>query len=271
VRLIGFTKGNDKVKLYQQAINLATNSNEKRMVLSELATVKSYAGLKMAAIYLDDDQLRREAEVAIVKIAGGIFGSCPQTSKEILSKIISTTSNDSVKKQATGIINQINKFGDFITAWQVSGPYMRQNVLGPELFDTQFAPEKAETDAKWGILPASEDSGRPWLIQLERIFGGDNRVAYVRNKVWSDKDQQVRLELGSDDGIKVWLNGEVVHANNAARGIKPGDDKVNVNLKKGWNAMMMKVTQGGGGWGACAKFRTVDGGDIKGLKFQIEE
>ena len=271
VRLIGFTKGNDKVELYQQAINLATNSNEKRLVLSELAAVKSYAGLKMAATYLDDDELKQEAEVAIVKIAEGIFGSCPQTSKEILSKIISTTSNDSVKKQATGIINQINKFGDFITAWQVSGPYMRQNVLGPELFDTQFAPEKAETDAKWGILPASEDSGKPWLIQLERIFGGDNRVAYVRNKVWSDKDQQVRLEVGSDDGIKVWLNGEVVHANNAARGIKPGDDKVKVNLKKGWNEMMMKITQGGGGWGACAKFRTVDGGDIKGLKFQIEE
>jgi len=270
VRLVGMSKG-DKVKLYEQAISLATNSSEKRMVLSELATVKSYAGLKMAATYLDDDELKQEAEVAIVKIAKDIFASCPQTCKEILSKIIATTSNGSIKKQASRIVRQIDKFDGFVTAWEVSGPYMQENVLGPQLFDTQFAPEKAGADAKWEIMPASKDGGKPWLIQLEKVFGGDNRVAYVRNKVWSGKDQQVRLELGSDDGIKVWLNGEVVHANNAARGIEPGNDKVNVNLKKGWNVLMMKVTQGGGGWGACAKFFTVDGGEIKGLKFQIEE
>ncbi len=271
VRIIGLTTGDDKTKLYQQAIELATNGNEKRMVLSELASVKSYAGLKMAATYLDDDELKQEAEVAIVKIAEGIFASCPQTSKEILNKIISSTSNDSIKKQAADIVGRIDKFGDFITAWQVSGPYMQENVLGPQLFDMEFAPEKADGNAKWEIMPASEDGGKPWLIQLEVIFGGDNRVAYVRNKVWSDKDQQVRLDLGSDDGIKVWLNGEVVHANNTGRGVDPGADKVNVNLKQGWNAMMMKITQGSGGWGACAQFRSVDGSEIQGLKFQIEE
>ncbi len=35
--------------------------------------------------------------------------------------------------------------------------------------------------------------------------------------------------------------------------------------------MMMKIAQGGGGWSASAKFRNVDGSEISGLKFQIEE
>lgn len=272
VRLIGFTTGGDKVKLYQQAIDLATNGNEKRMVLSELTTVKSYAGLEMAATYLDDDQLKQEAEVAVVKIAEGIFTSCPQASKEILNKVISTTINEPVKKQAGDIVAKINKLGDFVTAWEISGPYMQENVVGAhQLFDVEFAPEKADGNAKWEIMPPSTDSSKPWLIQFEAIYGGDNRAGYVRNKVWSDKDQQVRLDLASDDGIKVWLNGEVVHANNVSRGFSPGDDKINVNLKQGWNAMMMKVTQGGGGWAACAEFHNVDGSKIDGLKFQIEE
>jgi hypothetical protein len=41
------------------------------------------------------------------------------------------------------------------------------------------------------------------------------------------------LELGSDDGVKVWLNQKLVHAKNVARALRPGSDKVNVALNAG--------------------------------------
>jgi hypothetical protein len=65
--------------------------------------------------------------------------------------------------------------------------------------------------------------------------------------------------MGSDDGLKVWLNGRVVHANNAVRPCSPGQDKVKVKLKAGANDLLLKVTQGGGEWSACCRVRSPDG------------
>ncbi|MCG9131763.1 hypothetical protein J5I95_08795 [Candidatus Poribacteria bacterium] len=66
----------------------------------------------------------------------------------------------------------------------------------------------------------------------------------------------VTLGVSSDDSIKVWLNGEVVHTNatNRGRGGTPADidgyqDKIEVNLVAGENLLMVKVSERGGGWG----------------------
>ena len=66
----------------------------------------------------------------------------------------------------------------------------------------------------------------------------------------------VTLGVSSDDSIKVWLNGEVVHTNavNRGRGGAPANidgyqDKIEVNLVAGENLLMVKVSERGGGWG----------------------
>jgi hypothetical protein len=104
---------------------------------------------------------------------------------------------------------------------------------------------------------------------MDKLLGGDNRVAYLRTRVSSDKEQKARLEIGSDDGIKVWLNGQVVHANNVIRAAAPAQDNVEVTLKQGWNQLLLKVTQGGGEWSVCARLRAPDGGRPEGLKVQV--
>jgi hypothetical protein len=76
--------------------------------------------------------------------------------------------------------------------------------------------------------------------------------------------------VGSDDGIKVWLNGSVVHANDTTRGLSCGSDKVTISLKKGWNPLMLKITQGSGGFGFCCAITAPDGSSIKGLKFEAK-
>jgi hypothetical protein len=52
--------------------------------------------------------------------------------------------------------------------------------------------------------------------------------------------------------------------------VHPDQDIVPVELQKGWNVLMMKVTQAGGGWGACARVRTSEGNKIEGLKFSVD-
>ncbi|MBN1766773.1 MAG: DUF1080 domain-containing protein [Sedimentisphaerales bacterium] len=101
----------------------------------------------------------------------------------------------------------------------------------------------------------------PGRVPLNSMMPVDNCAAYLMSYLWSDKEQIATLELGSDDGIKVWLNNKVVHANNALRALQAGEDKAGVTLNKGINALMLKVTQGSGGWEACA--RLADANDNK--------
>jgi hypothetical protein len=97
------------------------------------------------------------------------------------------------------------------------------------------------------------------LVDLQSLMGGDDCAAYLQGHIWSEKEQKAVLEIGSDDGVKVWLNGKLVHANNTMRAVKTGEDKVQVTLKKEWNEIRLKVTNGSGGWGACVRVADADG------------
>ena len=58
----------------------------------------------------------------------------------------------------------------------------------------------------------------------------------------------VTMHVGSDDSIKVWLNGEVVHNNPMNRGAVDFQERFEVNLKQGDNLLMVKVSERSGGW-----------------------
>lgn len=46
-----------------------------------------------------------------------------------------------------------------------------------------------------------------------------------------------------------------------------GSDKVDVTLKEGWNALLLKITQNTMGWEFCARFVKPDGSRVEGLRF----
>lgn len=113
------------------------------------------------------------------------------------------------------------------------------------------------------------DDSRCWVMDLSRELGGENCVAFLRNEVWSEKKQKALLEMGSDDGLKVYLNGKVVYEKNVIRGFKFGEDRVVVTLEQGWNELMLKVTQGNGGWAAAARVLADDAKPLKDVKFKL--
>jgi hypothetical protein len=103
-------------------------------------------------------------------------------------------------------------------------------------------------------------------MDLLKGLGGQECVAYARTWVHCDQDTAAQMELGSDDGIKVWLNGKQVHANNATRALQPGSDKLGVSLHSGWNQLLFKVTQHNQGWAFCARVLKADGAPVEGLR-----
>jgi hypothetical protein len=60
--------------------------------------------------------------------------------------------------------------------------------------------------------------------------------------------------VGSDDTVRVWINGKQVHEYATPRSAKPDDDKVPVHLDAGWNKVLVKVVNGEADHGLYLRF-----------------
>jgi len=157
---------------------------------------------------------------------------------------------------------------DFVSTWKIAGPFSKEGVKDLELFDFKAGPEKNKNYSNWKDLTIGSiyyDSG---VADLSKIFGGSDRIAYLKTEAWIGANQETLFEIGSDDGVKVWVNNKLVHANNIIRGHNQANDVVNVKLKKGWNDILMKVTQGTGGWQASLVIVDLNGNPIDELKYK---
>ena len=83
----------------------------------------------------------------------------------------------------------------------------------------------------------------------------DYHVAYGALALDSPREQQTKMLVGSDDAIKVWLNGALVHKNPTNRGADDYQDQFAVTLKAGTNILLVSVYEGRGGWAGFFGFK----------------
>jgi penicillin V acylase-like amidase (Ntn superfamily) len=144
----------------------------------------------------------------------------------------------------------------YLTDWEVAGPYMQKDKNCTELFDIPLGQELPGTEVPWRLMPMGQN--QVYLDLSGALNGGEQRVAYLRTQIESTEETLTRLEIYSDDGVKAWLNGKLVHANNVMRGISPKPDMIEVTLKKGTNQLMLKVTQNIGPWGTIVRLGSIN-------------
>lgn len=77
----------------------------------------------------------------------------------------------------------------------------------------------------------------------------DNAVAYVYRTVRCARPMDVAVRMGSDDGLRFWLNGELLVDRAVARGLNVADHSLVLKLEEGTNHLLAKVANGAGGWG----------------------
>lgn len=160
----------------------------------------------------------------------------------------------------------------YLTDWQVAGPFTQKAKTSLDLFDIPLGPERGELDIGWRPMEVEPSELHPVYLNLHRkLFGGDQRVAYLRTEIQSDREKTTFLEIFSDDGVKVWLNDQLVHTNNLNRGIQPNPDVVEVTLKQGVNHLLLKVTQDTGPWGAVVRWRASDKPEVEEFIAHREE
>jgi HEAT repeat protein len=259
-----------KLLAFKTILDGPLDAGEERLLLSGLGTIADEQALALAMPMLDDAAVRPEAAQAVIQIAGAISGARPEVAGAALRKVLEVSADPAAQKAAQAALQQIQEMASYITAWQVAGPYEQAGRNFAALFDIPFPPEGAEGESvNWQALPAGTDPAQPWKMDLLKALGGEQRVAYARTWIYSPDERAARLELGSDDGVKAWLNGRLVHANNASRALQPGSDKVDVTLRQGWNPLLLKVTQNTAGWEFCVRLAGPDGAPIAGVRASL--
>jgi len=147
----------------------------------------------------------------------------------------------------------------FIMEWNLIGPFPAadmndlQTVYPPEKEADLTKKYQGKNDAEVGWRTVQ--AGPTGYVRLDELVRPNEQVlAYGLAYVFSPDDRQASVLLGSDDGVRVWVNDELVHTNPAYRPAVPDQDRFPVNLKKGWNKVLIKVLQGAGGWGYYFRF-----------------
>ncbi len=153
-----------------------------------------------------------------------------------------------------------------VTKWLIAGPFPNENCKG---FDAVYPPEQAKTldellkAAEWKKVTAADGV----VNLLPHFKPNTNVVAYALTIIESPKEVTTELLIGSDDGVKVWLNGELVHNNHAHRGLTIDQDRVQVKLRQGTNLLLVKIENGGGDWAVAVRVLDPD----RVLKFSLPQ
>jgi len=250
-----------RLALLQEAKAAAQRPDEKKQALGKIGQIPTPAALETATAELTNPLLATEAALAAITIAEQLAPANPALASETAVKVLACCKNPDIVKRALALRGKPVISAPFIQDWLVAGPYRQPGATGAEaVFDIVFDPEKPGEQIAWKAVPRGEQ------VNLLALFPNEaNCAAYLKTQVITAEECDALLSLGSDDGVKAWLNGAVVHRNNTDRGDVPDQDLAPIHLRGGANDLMLKITQGGGGWSAHARIVGTDSQPIRGL------
>ena len=172
-------------------------------------------------------------------------------------------------------IDGIRLAGDrrLVKDWYFLGSF---DNAGNEGLAKQFPPEKkidlsaayigkGDLSIKW-FRPFDYDSSG--YVDLNTLFSpNDFAVAYTLTYLNCPREREAQFRFGSEDGSKVWLNDREIFSCNVSRPAMVDDDLVTVKLKKGWNKILLKVSETWGSWGFYFRVTDLKGNSIEEAVF----
>jgi len=158
---------------------------------------------------------------------------------------------------------QTQKARDYIGQWQLLGafPSLKSGEVSLDQvipFEEEFLKRgdgAVDLKATWSAngqtlnwIPAT--AGTKGNVDLDRFLGRvEWAIGYAYAEVDSVHARDTVLSFGSDDGIRIWLNGQEVFSREVARNYKEGSDTVAVHLNSGINRFLLKIDNYRNSWG----------------------
>ena len=174
----------------------------------------------------------------------------------------------------------------FLTRWMVLGPLPVTGKAGEtpdqekmkNAFDNDLLTNVSVNKNK--IISPAEFAGKKFswkyaeskidTVQLNKILGDTNYVfCYALAEIIMNEPVKALIGMGSDDGVKVWLNGKEVHRNYIDRAVTIDDDIFEISLNKGSNQLLIKIINTR--WAYGFSFRPLSGASVSDLLLRSVE
>lgn len=120
-------------------------------------------------------------------------------------------------------------------------------AVRPTEGDTQLV---EKTKLTWQRVPSTEG-----FVNLQTGVGRDYCVGYAWTELALPQALEGWLGIGSDDGLKIWLNGELIHDRWVQRISRIDDDIVPLHLLAGKNQLLIKIQNAKGDWSFISRLR----------------
>jgi len=129
-------------------------------------------------------------------------------------------------------------------------------------FTQTFAPEGVGA-VLWKKTPLPPDG----TLDLNAVLGDPtNCAAYVRVVLSVSEAATLHFSLGSDDGLIVLLNGKRMYSHDLWRACIPGEEQLDLPINAGRQVVMLRINNGGGGYGLSLKLSTLGAEKITALR-----
>ncbi|MBT4497614.1 MAG: DUF362 domain-containing protein [Gemmatimonadetes bacterium] len=156
--------------------------------------------------------------------------------------------------------------------WLVNGPYDNGD-LQVELIEGEADLRPIEGEETNGIVwkvATGAPVPRQQFLTLPEDYVGTLSMTYAFAYIHSDRDQDGYLYFLGDDGLKIWLSGQEVYANERITSRTLGDEKVAVSLRKGLNPVVVKVRNRFGQAGLALVAGDEGGDTLPGIEYLLE-
>lgn len=173
-------------------------------------------------------------------------------------------------------------FGQGNRTWLLAGPFSAAETEAP--MDEPWLTNEASMTPTPGQGPWSEPiyffDDRIDLGAYFDVGVGARSVAYAFSWFDAPQDQAAELWIGSDEGLRVWLNGEIIYDYARRRTFRDNEiaseKKLPIRIRAGENTLLVKALQEFSDFqfalNICepeADF-TIDGDRVDGLRFRTE-
>ncbi|HVC96307.1 MAG TPA: tetratricopeptide repeat protein [Pirellulales bacterium] len=130
-------------------------------------------------------------------------------------------------------------------AWIIAGPLPADSTV-PSTIDPDATLAGRDGPVDWRVV-GSRAGVYVDLAGLYPDVVGASAIAV--SYVSSTAERSATLKVGSDDGVTIWLNDELVYEHRINRPYSPGADQVPVTFHEGQNTLAVRIDQGIGEWG----------------------
>ncbi len=200
------------------------------------------------------------------RIAGTLvtFGEVPlnQGKNQIVLKSIGKSTLSTGHKVGVDSY-QVLHASPFVKRYMILGPFLKAADTFLPAASTQNSRnlDQTYTGAEEKTIRWREASTRPsGMLDFRSNIGMmTGVVGYAVSYVYAPEDMDTVLLLGSDETVKVWLNGTEIHRKRTYRRITPDADTIPCKLKAGWNEVLCSVEQNSWTWALYLRFADADG------------